>query len=201
MTRLTHRVAAFALAGALLVPAAGTALAGDGWGERGGRQGWNDDWGGDRRHRPYNPDRKRKNDNTDAAIAAGVIGLAAGALLLGALGDSSNSAPPPPAYYPPAPAYGGPVYGGSQVYGSAPVYGGPAYGGPVYAGPNYGHVQPIPEPGVPVDDRPIIAHGGQVGGYQPWTPAWYQYCSSRYRSFNPQTGTFRTHSGQTRFCQ
>ena len=42
------------------------------------------------------------------AVAAGVIGgLAAGAIIGGAI---ANSAPPPPAYYP-APAYGpGPVY-------------------------------------------------------------------------------------------
>ncbi|MCV0429014.1 MAG: BA14K family protein [Roseibium sp.] len=35
----------------------------------------------------------------------------------------------------------------------------------------------------------------------PWTPAWYQYCSNRYRSFNPNTGYFLAYSGQYRFCQ
>jgi len=39
------------------------------------------------------------------------------------------------------------------------------------------------------------------GGYKPWTPEWYRYCSQRYRSFNPKTGYFRTNSGQQRFCQ
>ncbi|WP_106753101.1 BA14K family protein [Pannonibacter carbonis] len=189
MTRMTHRALALALTAALLVPVATSAQAGDGWGPRGGERGWNSGWDRDHRHRPHNPDRWKKRDNTDAAIAAGVIGLAAGAILLGTLGNS-NSAPPPPAYYPPAPAYGGPVYGG------------PAYGGPVYVGPAYGAgVQPIPQPGVPVDDRPIIAHGNAGVGYQPWSPAWYDYCRSRYRSFNPQTGTFTTYSGEKRFCQ
>ncbi|WP_306030440.1 BA14K family protein [Stappia sp. MMSF_3263] len=39
------------------------------------------------------------------------------------------------------------------------------------------------------------------GGLRPWTPAWYAYCSSRYRSFNPRTGTYTTYSGQQRLCR
>ncbi len=39
------------------------------------------------------------------------------------------------------------------------------------------------------------------GGMQPWTPAWYQYCSSKYKSFNAQTGYYTTYSGQQKFCQ
>ena len=35
---------------------------------------------------------------------------------------------------------------------------------------------------------------------QPWTPAWYQYCSRKYRSFNPNTGYYLAYSGQYRFC-
>ncbi|WP_244327915.1 BA14K family protein [Roseibium sp. RKSG952] len=36
---------------------------------------------------------------------------------------------------------------------------------------------------------------------QPWTPAWYQYCSGKYRSFNPNTGYYLAYSGNYRFCQ
>ncbi|WP_244318536.1 BA14K family protein [Roseibium hamelinense] len=36
---------------------------------------------------------------------------------------------------------------------------------------------------------------------QPWTPAWYQYCSAKYRSFNPRTGYYLAYSGQYRFCR
>ena len=39
------------------------------------------------------------------------------------------------------------------------------------------------------------------GGYEPWTPAWYDYCRSRYRSFNPNTGYFTTYSGRQKFCR
>ena len=35
----------------------------------------------------------------------------------------------------------------------------------------------------------------------PWSPAWYNYCSSKYRSFNPRTGYFLAYSGQYRFCR
>ncbi|MBD1546213.1 BA14K family protein [Labrenzia aggregata] len=36
---------------------------------------------------------------------------------------------------------------------------------------------------------------------EPWTPAWYRYCSSKYRSFNPNTGYFVTYSGYRKFCR
>ncbi|WP_417666419.1 BA14K family protein [Roseibium sp.] len=36
---------------------------------------------------------------------------------------------------------------------------------------------------------------------EPWTPEWYQYCSSKYRSFNPRTGYFLAYSGQLKFCR
>ncbi|MBV6657086.1 MAG: BA14K family protein [Devosiaceae bacterium] len=44
----------------------------------------------------------------------------------------------------------------------------------------------------------VVVHGG---GLQPWTPAWYSYCSNRYRSFNPNTGYFLAYSGNYVFCR
>ncbi|WP_371681864.1 MULTISPECIES: BA14K family protein [Stappiaceae] len=35
----------------------------------------------------------------------------------------------------------------------------------------------------------------------PWSPAWYNYCSRKYRSFNPNTGYFLAYSGQYKFCR
>lgn len=35
----------------------------------------------------------------------------------------------------------------------------------------------------------------------PWSPGWYEYCSNRYRSFNPNTGYFLAYSGQYQFCR
>ncbi|WP_170984474.1 BA14K family protein [Rhodoligotrophos defluvii] len=65
---------------------------------------------------------------------------------------------------------------GAAALATAPLYGGGYYG--------YGY-------------RPAYVYGG----LRPWSPAWYRYCSSRYRSFDPSTGYFRTHSGRLKFCR
>ncbi|KZL21521.1 BA14K-like protein [Pseudovibrio axinellae] len=75
----------------------------------------------------------------------------------------------------PAPAYHPP----------APAYRPPA---PAYRPPAVAHRAP------PVYRAPVAAPA-------PWSPAWFAYCTNKYRSFNPNTGTFRTYSGKDRFCQ
>jgi hypothetical protein len=35
----------------------------------------------------------------------------------------------------------------------------------------------------------------------PGTPAWYDYCRAKYRSFNPQTGLFLSYSGEYKPCR
>ncbi|MEP3048420.1 MAG: BA14K family protein [Roseibium sp.] len=62
-------------------------------------------------------------------------------------------------------------YAAPRAYYPAPAYRAPAYRAPV------------------VSYRPA-----------PWSPAWYNYCASKYRSFNPRTGYFLAYSGQYRFC-
>ena len=37
--------------------------------------------------------------------------------------------------------------------------------------------------------------------YEPWSDAWYDYCFRRYRSFNPDTGYFKSYSGRYVFCR
>ena len=39
------------------------------------------------------------------------------------------------------------------------------------------------------------------GRPEPWTRAWYNYCSRKYRSFNPRTGYYTAYSGRKRFCR
>ena len=34
-----------------------------------------------------------------------------------------------------------------------------------------------------------------------WSPGWYTYCKTKYRSFNPHTGRFMTHSGKWQLCR
>ncbi|MFD0986654.1 BA14K family protein [Methyloligella solikamskensis] len=38
------------------------------------------------------------------------------------------------------------------------------------------------------------------GGPPAWSPDWYAYCSSKYRSFNPRTGYFMGYDGRAHFC-
>ncbi|MTI07560.1 BA14K family protein [Roseibium denhamense] len=50
---------------------------------------------------------------------------------------------------------------------------------------------------------PPVYHPAPVVTYRPapWSPAWYNYCSRKYRSFNPRTGYFLAYSGQYKFCR
>ncbi|MEC9368342.1 MAG: BA14K family protein [Pseudomonadota bacterium] len=38
-------------------------------------------------------------------------------------------------------------------------------------------------------------------GPQPWTPEWYDYCSRKYRSFDPRSGTFQPYHGPRQLCR
>jgi hypothetical protein len=58
-----------------------------------------------------------------------------------------------------------------------------------------------PSYGDPYYDRPAYGYGPVGYRAAPWSPAWYDYCSSRYRSFNPRTGYFKGYDGQFHFCR
>lgn len=40
-------------------------------------------------------------------------------------------------------------------------------------------------------------------GYRPapWSRAWYRYCSAKYRSFDPYSGTFQPYHGPRKLCR
>ncbi|GLS32151.1 BA14K-like protein [Mesorhizobium albiziae] len=133
MNRFLKTAVLAAALGATTLAAMPTAQAGDNW----------------RRHR----------SNGDA-VAAGVIGLAAGALIGGALAQ---------------PRYREPVYY-DDYYEPAPVR-------------RYNYVRTYEEP------RYVRRYA------EPWSREWYRYCSSRYRSFDPDTGTFVGYDGRERFCR
>ncbi len=100
-----------------------------------------------------------RHSNNGDAVAAGVIGLAAGALIGGALAQ---------------PRYREPIYY-DDYYEPAPVR-------------RYNYVRTYEEP-------------RYVRRAEPWSREWYRYCSSRYRSFDPDTGTFVGYDGRERFCR
>lgn len=158
------KIAILSIAAASAVAAPISTASADSWRGNGGwnngrHNGWHGnrpDWNRPPPNRGPKWDRPRKRDNGNA-IAAGVIGLAAGAIIAGALSQPSSPsyAPPPPrVYYPPQPAY--------NAYPPAPVQ--------------------------------------YRGGAQPWSQAWYNYCSQKFRSFNPKTGTYRGYDGADHFC-
>jgi hypothetical protein len=122
-----------------------------------------------------------------AGLAGGVVGSLIGAALL-----------PPP--YPVSPY---PVYVGPVAY--------PPYQPPAYAPPPPVVTSPIPvvvgvEPyGRPHDNynRPkVVTYDDtvQVAGAEPWSPAWYDYCRSTFRSFDPNKGTYLGFDGKHHFC-
>jgi BA14K-like protein len=49
--------------------------------------------------------------------------------------------------------------------------------------------------------QPYGYYSAYYGAPAPWTPDWYRYCSSRYRSFNPGTGYFVGFDGHHHFCR
>lgn len=56
-------------------------------------------------------------------------------------------------------------------------------------------------PTYPYYSRPYVAPGVVYGSScAPWTPAWYDYCTAQYRTFDPETGFFFARPGQQRFC-
>src|SRR5271169_5455264 len=92
--------------------------------------------------------------------------------------------------------WGGPValgvVGGALV---GPYYGyGPYYPGPYYPGPPPGYYGYPPPPGYPPPAPGYAAPPGVSAG----DPV--AYCTQRYRSYNPQTGTYLGTDGQRHHC-
>lgn len=163
--RLTSRVLAVALASAMALPAAvSVAEAGD------GHRNWRNHGGHHKtfRHRRHRGGNHRGND-VGAAVALGVIGLATGAIIGGAL--SAPRAEPEIIYDPRYPRH----YGGGVEYFD-----------PADRRAGYRPAAPVVE----YDAYPA-----------PYSGEWYRYCAEKYRSFNPQTGTYTTYSGEQRVCR
>jgi len=70
-----------------------------------------------------------------------------------------------------------------RYYEPAPTY---------YQSAPYAYYQPAP---VYVEPPAVVSYRAAA-----WSPEWYSYCQSRYRSFNPSTGYFLGYDGQYHFC-
>lgn len=106
----------------------------------------------------------------DDAVALGLFGLAAGVIA----GSVIASQPSGPRYvepaYDPPPRYVEPDY----RYERAPAY--------VYD-----------------DDFPPPPARASYG-LEAWSPEWHRYCSNRYRSFDPRSGTYIGYDNRRHFC-
>lgn len=108
-------------------------------------------------------------------------------------------------------------YYSRDYYG--PTYADPAY--PIYDGPYEYDREPRPyaarEPGpsrgyAPREPRPDRIRTGKVldapkvityeesASLEPWSDSWISYCRTKYRSFNPKSGTFLGYDGDRHFC-
>jgi len=112
-------------------------------------------------------------------------------------------AAPPPAYYG-GPAYEGPAYapGRRPLAEIEPGYAEPGYPEPGLAEPGY--QQPgYPQPGYPKGPK-VLTYDETVTGpsrvAEAWTPEWQAYCTSKFRSFDPRSGTYLGYDGQRHFC-
>jgi len=52
-------------------------------------------------------------------------------------------------------------------------------------------------PPAPSRGPKVITYGSTL---EPWTRGWYEWCDDHYRSFNPETGTYRGYDNRDHFC-
>ncbi len=86
------------------------------------------------------------------------------------------------------------LVGGALGLATGMIIGGAIASQPRYAEPRYVEPDYYPEP-----ERRVI-YRRVAPTYEPWTQSWYDYCSQRYRSFNPDSGTFVGYDGREHFC-
>ena len=144
------------------------------------------------KHHKHHKRNNRRNNDGDL-IAAGIIGLAIGAIIAGSANDRryrdedyyyDRPIPPQPTGY----GYEDPYYDGYQgdTYGSVQRQPLSDY--------SSGYSQPY------TDNGPRVVTYEETVSLEPWSQGWYQYCSQKFRSFDPQKGTYRGYDGLDHFC-
>ncbi|MGO4133319.1 BA14K family protein [Rhizobium brockwellii] len=120
--------------------------------------------------------RHGNHGNNDAWVG-GAVGLATGLIVGSAIANANNG----PAYE--ERRYIDPAYE-PDYYEPAPVYRAPRR---VYVDqPQY-----VEQPRYYAPVRTAV---------EPWSPQWERYCSYRYRSFDPRSGTYIGNDGRSHFC-
>ena len=140
-------------------------------------------------HKQRNQARRihKNKDNTGNLIAAGIIGLAIGAIVAGESNRRRSVAPP--VTYQPYPNE--PYYQSQEGYWE---YEPQAQYLPDRVPLNH-YQQPTTS-----GQQPHVITFNESNSLEPWTAGWREWCSNRYRSFNANTGTFRGYDGLDHFC-
>jgi len=127
---------------------------------------------------------KRRNKKGEL-IAAGIIGLAVGAIIASESSKRKHRAHQP-------------TYNNQPPRRQAPRQ--PYYDPSFYNGTGQTHHNRH----VPLDEYnnggPEVITFNEPRTLEPWTPGWREWCQNRYRSFNASTGTFRGYDGLDHFC-
>ncbi len=53
----------------------------------------------------------------------------------------------------------------------------------------------------PAPPEVVIVPPPEVPELQPFTPAWYSYCTEKFKSFEAQSGTYTGFDGEKHFCR
>ncbi|MFK7902364.1 MAG: BA14K family protein [Nitratireductor sp.] len=162
-------------------------------------------------HKKHSSKRSSKGDK----LVAGILGFAIGALIVGeaAKAKQHRYTQQQPVYVDPNynNTYHNPQYNG-QVYRQPIDLGNPYYNEPTNLAPQYverrslNTVRQDPiytSPQTKIDDGPkVIRYEDEVAkaSYEPWSQEWFSYCKSKFRSFNPTTGTYLGYDGLNHFC-
>lgn len=130
--------------------------------------------------------------NKGDKVVAGVIGFAIGAILASEAAKNQRVVTQPRTVYQPTYRAPQPIYRNVE-----PTYYERDYGTPRY-NDNVVERRPIDD----LDQPRVITYDEAVAqtSYEPWSTGWANYCRSKYRSFNINTGTFRGYDGKDHFC-
>lgn len=88
------------------------------------------------------------------------------------------------------------------VIASSAINNPPPPAGRVYIDPprDRDYYPDAPEPRYQTRYQSRYEPGYASGDLEPWSREWMDYCSDRYRSFNPRTGTYTGYDGRAHFC-
>lgn len=150
-------------------------------------------------HHNYRKRSHRHRSNGGDLLAAGVIGLTVGALI----GSAHHHRERRVRRY--EVVESGRIYPEGRVYEEyrepTRIY--PEYSGSTRIYPeNNSYAAPSPRRPLTQSDAPRVIRYNEprVAALEPWSPGWYDYCRSKFRSFNSKSGTYLGYDGKRHFC-